>query len=196
MNGVARPHGAARAAVQLGGERGGPVADARDGLGFGTGEQQHQGGVREEFDGRGVPADAPAVGDDVGGRVRGVRELRERPAQGGPESGETGGLLGHPEADEDFEPAAQRLDVIPELVGHEPAAGGRRDRQHAGVGVQRAAVGRRAAVHEVAARRVGLGEQDPAGPDRRECHGGGGDSGGTLVCGEGDERHVCLLTRL
>ena len=146
--------------------------------------------MREEFDGGGVPADPAAVGDDVGGRVRGVGELREGTAEGGPQPGEPGGLLGDTEPDEDFEPTAQRLYVVPELIRYEATAGRGRYRQHAGVGVERPAVRGGAAVHEVAAGGVRLGEQDPAGPDGRQGHRGGGDAGGTLVGGEGDERHV------
>ncbi len=177
MRGVRETGGAARTAVQLGGESGGAVAHPRDGLGLGTRDEQHERGMREQVDDRGVPADASAVGDDVGGRVRGVTELREGTAEGGPEPGEPGGLLGDTEPDEHFEPAAQRLYVVPELIGNEAAPSGRGNGQHAGVGVEHPAVRGGTAVDEVTAGRVGLGEQRPPRPDRRERDGRGGHAG-------------------
>ena len=192
MRGVPSAAAPRCSAVQLGAEGGGPVAYARDGLRLGTGDEEYEGGLREHLDGRGVPADPSAVRDDVGGRVRGVGELREGPAERGPQPREPGRLLGVPEPDEHFEPTAQRLYVVPELVRYEATAGGRGDGQHAGVRVQRPAVRGGTAVHEVAAGRVGLGEQHPAGPDGGEGDGRRGDAGGTFVGGEGDEGHgVC-----
>lgn len=182
--------------MQLGGEGGGPVAYARDGLRLGAGDEEDEGRLREHLDGGGVPRDPAAVGDDVGGRVRRVGKVSEGPAEGRPQPGEPGGLLGVPEPDEHLESTAQRLYVVPELIRYEPSARGGGDGQHAGVGVQRTAVRGGTAVHQVTAYRIGLRQQSPAGPDRGEGDGGRGDAGGTLVGGESDERHVsCCLSR-
>lgn len=107
----------------------------------------------------------------------------------GPDTGQTCGLLGGADPDEQLQTAGHGLGVVPELVGGEPAAGRGGDGEQTGVRVERAAVGGGGAVDEVPAGRVGFGEQGPPGPDSGEREGGRGDSGRTLVCGEGDERH-------
>jgi hypothetical protein len=163
----------------------------RDVRGLGPRDQQHEGGLREQFDGRGIRADTSAVGDDVGA-VGQVRVAVEGPAERDPQPGHAVRLVGVAEAHHDLETAAQPLRVLRQDGGVEAAPGVHGQRDEAAVRVERSAVLGGHPVDEVAAVRIAFRVERAPRPDRRQRHRGRADPGRALVGRECDQCHGAL----